>query len=178
MPAQKPKIVYWKPGGAVRAKQVYLDANFLLALSVPEHIWHESASGLLQSFQERNTPLVLSSLALNEVIYQLLRLARRDEETTKAAEEVVTEMDDIQPRPLSWPERLNEAVLKLPNLKNFEPPDAAFHRQTIKGVSELGLDPTDAFHYAAARALACPLVSNDAGFQKIPDQNLTIVTFY
>jgi predicted nucleic acid-binding protein len=168
MASQKPKIVYWKPGGVVRAQQVYLDANFLLALSVPEHIWHNNAKGLLQVLQERKITLMLSSLALNEVIYQLLKLARQPslEETNPL------------PPPLPWPDRLNEAVLKLDNLKNFEPTELAFHRQTIRGVAELGLDPTDAFHYAAAHYLNCPIVTNDAGFQKIADQHLTIVTFY
>ncbi|MEI6045619.1 MAG: type II toxin-antitoxin system VapC family toxin [Chloroflexota bacterium] len=168
MAIQKPKIVYWKPGGVVRAQQVYLDANFLLSLSLPDHIWHLNASGLLQALQERKITLVLSSLALNEVIYQHLKLARQNLEQPP---------NPLLP-PLPWPDRLNEAVLKLGNLKNFEPPDPAFHRQTIRGVAELGLDPTDAFHYAAARYLNAPLVSNDAGFQKIADQHLTIVTFY
>lgn len=159
MAGQKPKVVYWKPGGVVRGQQVYLDANFLVGLSAPGHIWHSSARGLLAALQSRDMGLVLSSLALNEAIYQLMRL-------------------DEAVGPVRWPDQISEAVLKLPNLKNFEPPDQTFHRQTMRGVAELGLDPTDAFHYAAARYLNCPLVSNDAGFLKIPDQSLTVVTFY
>lgn len=184
MPAQKPKIVYWKAGGVVRAKQVYLDANFLVALSSPEHIWHANACGLLEALQQREIMLVLSSLALNEAIYQLLSLERKRDKNQAVLEVELEEENpgqdnrasDIQVLP--WYDRLNEEVLKLPGLKTFEPPDPSFHRQTIKNVADLGLDPTDAFHYAATRALVCPLVSNDAGFQKIPDQNLTIVTFY
>ncbi len=173
MAAQKPKIVYWKPGGVVRGKQVYLDANFLVALSAPEHIWHTNARGLQQMLAERELTLILSSLAFNEAIYQLLKRPAPAEAENEEANSSV-------PRSLLWPDRLSENVLKLPHLKSFEPPDPAlaFHRQTIRGVSELGLDPTDAFHYAAARYLNCPIITNDAGFQKIPDQNLTIVTFY
>jgi len=168
MAAQKPKIIYWKPGGVIKAQQVYLDANFLLALSVPGHLWHTQARGLLEALQARNTALVLSSLALNEVIYQLLRLHRQQEEAGLTDGSIT----------LPWQDRLNETVLKLPNLKHFEPGEAAFHRQTIRGVSELGLDPTDAFHYEAAHRLNCPLVSNDVQFQRVPDPNLTIITFF
>ena len=168
MAAARPKIVYWKPGGVVRGTQVYLDANFLVGLARPDHIWQASARALRDSLVERGTKLVLSSLAFNEVIYQLLRLEQKDSAQT-----------ENEPVPGSnWPERLDEAALGLPNLSFFEPPDAAFHRQVIRAVYDLKLDPTDAFHYAAARHLACPIVTNDVGFQKIPDQNLTIVTFF
>jgi predicted nucleic acid-binding protein len=166
--AAKPKIVYWKPGGVVRGTQVYLDANFLVGLARPDHIWHASASALRDSLAERGTKLVLSSLAFNEVIYQLLRLEQKDSLQTEEEPALTT----------NWPERLDEATLSLPNLSFFEPPDAAFQRQVIRAVYELKLDPTDAFHYAAARRLACPIVTNDVGFQKIPDQNLTIITFF
>jgi predicted nucleic acid-binding protein len=164
----KPKIVFWKPGGVVRGTQVYLDANFLVGLARPDHIWHASASALREALAERGTRLVLSSLAFNEVIYQLLRLEQKD--ASQAENELASGMN--------WPERLEAAALDLPNLSFFEPPDAAFHRQVIRGVYDLKLDPTDAFHYAAAHHLACPIVTNDVGFQKIPDQNLTIVTFF
>ncbi len=183
MANQKPKIVYWKPGGAVRAQQVYMDTNFLVGLSEPGHIWHNSAQALLQELEARKINLILSSLALNEAIYQLLSLEQKTRKMSKEKE--ISALDESglgnsgkAESNLPWPDRLTEAVLKLPNLKNFESADNALHRQTIKGVAELGLDPTDAFHYAAARYLNCPLVSNDAGFQKIADQNLTIVTFY
>jgi predicted nucleic acid-binding protein len=166
--AAKPKIVYWKPGGVVRGTQVYLDANFLVGLARPDHIWHASASALRDSLVERATKLILSSLAFNEVIYQLLRLEQKDKDQSEA-----------EPAPgANWPERLDKAVLSLSNLSFFEPPDAAFHRQVSRAVYDLKLDPTDAFHYAATRRLACPIVTNDAGFQKIPDQNLTIITFF
>jgi len=76
--ATKPRIVFWKPGGVVRGKQVYLDANFLVGLAQPDHIWNASARGLLASLLERGTNLVLSSLALNEAIYQLTRLEQKN----------------------------------------------------------------------------------------------------
>ncbi len=181
--AAKPKIVYWKPGLVVRGVQVYLDANFLVGLARPGHIWHASASGLLASLNQRETRLVLSSLAFNEAIYQLLRLEQKDNQAQTEPEADVADLNlDSTPTdpapPKSWAERLDDAALGLPNLTFFEPPDAAFHRQVVRGVRELNLDPTDAFHYAAARRLACPLVSNDVGFQKIPDQNLVVVTFF
>lgn len=162
----------------VRGAQVYLDANFLVGLAWPGHIWHASANALRASFAERNTVLVLSSLAFNEAIYQLVRLEQKDRD--KYEEEGKTE-EDVNTVPSvkgSWAEQLDEAALGLPNLQFFEPPDALFHRQVIRAVRELNLDPTDAFHYAATRRLNCPLVSNDVGFQKIADQNLTIVTFF
>ncbi len=169
--AIKPKIVYWKPGGVVRGTQVYLDANFLVGLARPSHIWHTNATALLSSLTERSTRLVLSSLALNEAIYQLLRLEQKDYEQAEEEDALA------EPGP-GWAERLDETTLALPNLNFFEPPDAAFHRQVIRAVRELNLDPTDAFHYSAARRLACPIVTNDVGFQKISDQNLTVVTFF
>ena len=152
----------------MRGTQVYLDANFLVGLARPDHIWHASACALRDSLAERGTRLVLSSLAFNEVIYQVLRLEQKDSAPAENEPAQVA----------NWPERLDEAVLGLPNLSFFEPPEAAFHRQVIRAVYDLKLDPTDAFHYAAARHLACPIVTNDVGFQKIPDQNLTIVTFF
>ena len=162
MAQSKPKIVFWKPGGVVKGTQVYLDANFLVALAWPAHIWHTQATNLCSSFKERQTALILSSLALNEAIYQLPRLIE------KAAPEVQ----------LNWNETLSQTLTELPNLRSFEPPNLAFHQAVIRGVHDLHLDPTDAFHYAAARELNCPIVTNDAGFQKIPDQNLTVVTFF
>ncbi len=142
----------------------------MVALANPDHIWHTNAWGLLESLQSRNTSLLISSLALNEVIYQLLYLEKKVEPPAEESETLPTWN--------RWPDRVNENILKLSNLKIFEPPGLDFHRQTIKGVTEWGLDPTDAFHYAAAHSLNCPIITNDAGFQKIPDQNLVIVTFY
>lgn len=154
----------------MRGQQVYLDANFLVALSWPAHIWHTSASGLLTSFSERNTRLLLSSLALNEAIYQLMRLEERDKAENNDGEGSTSRQE--------WPEFLDSTLLSLPNIQTFEPPDLDFHRQVIKAVRDLKLDPTDAFHYSAARRLLCPIVTNDTGFQKIPDQNLVVVTFF
>jgi predicted nucleic acid-binding protein len=168
MPVQKPKLIYWKPGQAVRATRVYPDANFIVALGHAGHIWHENAHALLAHFVERGTPLLLSSLALNEAIYQLLRLEEKEAQIVPGE----------NPVPLSLALRLEDALFSQPVLRFFEPPAAAFHRQTLKAIAELGLDPTDAFHYTAARHLSCPLVTNDAGFQKIPDSHLTLVTFF
>jgi|GEM_PF-2043951 len=168
MTQQKPKIIYWKPGLAVRGPQVYLDANFIVGLGRPYHIWHATANALLAHLQERNTNLILSSLALNEAIYQLIRLNEKDRDTPESESEHEN----------SLTLRLDDVLLKLPQLRPFEPVDPAFHRQTLKAITDLGLDPTDAFHYTAARHLACPIVTNDAGFQKIPDSQLTIVTFF
>ncbi|MBN9388919.1 MAG: type II toxin-antitoxin system VapC family toxin [Chloroflexi bacterium] len=172
--ATRPKIVFWKPGMVVRGKQVYLDANFLVALAQPDHIWHSSAGALLESLLERNTALVLSSLALNEAIYQLTRLEQKNRK--KLAE--AGEAEETFPTEPSWAASLNRALESLGQPVFFEPPDLAFHQQVIRGVGELNLDPTDAFHYAAARRLAVPILSNDVGFQKIPDQNLVVVTFF
>lgn len=174
--AAKPKIVFWKPGMVVRGKQVYLDANFLVALAQPGHIWHTSAGSLLASLSERDTGLVLSSLALNEAIYQLTRLEQKSQARPPEPAEFVTELtSNTEP---GWASHLNQALESLSNLVFFEPPNLAFHRQVIRAVGELNLDPTDAFHYSAARHLACPILTNDAGFQKIPDQNLVVVTFF
>lgn len=155
MASSKPKIVYWKPGMVVRGKRVYLDANFLVGLANSEHIWNTSATLLLASFKERGTILVLSSLAFNEAIYQLSRLSEDD-----------------------WYEHLIINLLSYINLSFFEPPDAAFNLDLIRVIREFKLDPTDAFHYCAARKIGCPLVTNDVGFQKIADQSLTLVTFF
>ncbi len=168
MAQPKPKIVFWKPGTLVRGEQVYLDANFLVALAGPDHIWHRQATALQQSLAERQTGLVLSTLALNEAIYQLQRLAQ------KAPPARIENESGLQ----NWQDRLSEVVENMPNFRAFEPPGAAFHRQVIRAVSDLALDPTDAFHYAATRHLNCPIITNDAGFQKIADQNLTIVTYF
>jgi predicted nucleic acid-binding protein len=177
--AARPKIVFWKPGGVVRGKQVYLDANFLVSLAQPDHIWHSSAHDLLASLLERGTKLVLSSLALNEAIYQLTRLEQKNRARLEEPDEVAgSELLTIGP---GWAGMLNQALVSLSlsgNLGFFEPPDMAFHQQVIRAVQELNLDPTDAFHYSAARRLACPILSNDVGFQKIPDQNLVVVTFF
>lgn len=174
--AAKPKIVFWKPGGVVRGKQVYLDANFLVGLAQPDHIWHISASGLLASLLERGTNLVLSSLALNEAIYQLTRLEQKNRASLlESGEAAGSELLASEP---GWAGLLNLTLESLSNLVFFEPPDLAFHRQVIRAVGELNLDPTDAFHYSAVRRLACPILSNDVGFQKIPDQNLVVVTFF
>jgi predicted nucleic acid-binding protein len=162
MAQQKPKLIYWKPGQAVRASQVYLDANFIVALARTAHIWQTNASALMAHFKERGTTLSLSSLALNEATYQLIRLAEKDE--TPSDSNLALRLDDV--------------LLSLPILRPFEPAEPSFHRLTLKAIAELGLDPTDAFHYTAARRLGCPLVSNDAGFQKIPDEHLTLVTFF
>ncbi len=174
--AAKPKIVFWKPGGVVRGKQVYLDANFLVGLAQPDHIWHSSASGLLASLLERGTKLVLSSLALNEAIYQLIRLEQKTQaRLAESGDDAGSELAAAGP---GWAGLLIQTLESLSNLVFFEPPDLAFHRQVIRAVQELNLDPTDAFHYSAAHRLACPILSNDVGFQKIPDQNLVVVTFF
>lgn len=183
MAAAKPKIVFWKPGGVVRGSQVYLDANFLVGLAWAEHIWQNSASALLASLSERKTKLLLSSLALNEAIYQLMRLEEKDRARQAESDEEEDweeegDREEIKPVRLGWAERLDETLLSLPDLAFFEPPDVDFHRQVIRAVRDLNLDPTDAFHYSAARRVGCPLVSNDVGFQKIPDQNLVVVTFF
>lgn len=167
--AAKPKIVFWKPGGVVRGKQVYLDANFLVALAHPTHIWHGSAGMLLASLSEQGTRLVLSSLALNEAIYQLIRLEQKNRTEPGAVE------TNLEP---GWANQLNQTLSTLTNPVFFEPPDLTFHEQVIRAVGELNLDPTDAFHYSAARRLTCPIVTNDVGFQKISDQNLVVVTFF
>lgn len=172
--AAKPRIVFWKPGGVVRGKQVYLDANFLVGLSQPDHIWNASARGLLASLLERGTKLVLSSLALNEAIYQLTRLEQKNR-TRLLEMGDIAESDSVES---GWASNLNQVLESLANPVFFEPPDLAFHQQVIRAVRELNLDPTDAFHYSAARRLACPILSNDVGFQKIPDQNLVVVTFF
>ncbi|MEI7553980.1 type II toxin-antitoxin system VapC family toxin [Candidatus Chlorohelix sp.] len=164
MAQQKPKLVYWKQGLAVKASKVYLDANFIVALAHPAHIWHANALALLAHFNERNTGLTLSSLALNEAIYQLMRLREKESDSPEAVPNLSLWLDDI--------------LLRSPLLRLFEPPDLAFHRKTLKAIAEHELDPTDAFHYIAARHLNCPLLSNDAGFQKIPDEHLLIVTFF
>jgi predicted nucleic acid-binding protein len=185
----KPKVIYFKSGGmVVRASQVYLDANFLVALSRPTHIWHTNAKALLASLQERHTKLNLSALAFNEAIYQLLRLAQRDTENPDT-------LEDGEPTPLfnttsdtatassnrhyaSVLGRLDNTVLSLPDLQFFEPPNAKLHHRTLLTIVEFGLDPTDAFHYEAAHRLNCPIVTNDVQFQRIPDPNLTVVTFF
>ncbi|MDB5079660.1 MAG: Ribonuclease VapC [Chloroflexi bacterium] len=171
--ATKPKIVFWKPGGVVRGKQVYLDANFLVGLAQPGHIWNSSACGILASLSERGTKLVLSALALNEAIYQLDRLEQKNR--ARPGDTGSNEPPSLE---TGWAARLEQALESLSNLVFFEPPDLDFHRQVIRAVGELNLDPTDAFHYTAARRLACPILSNDVGFQKIPDQNLVVVTFF
>jgi predicted nucleic acid-binding protein len=178
--AARPKIVFWKPGGVVRGKQVYLDANFLVGLAQPDHIWHSSAYGLLASLLERGTKLVLSSLALNEAIYQLTRLEQKNRARLEEPGEAAGENELLTDGP-GWAGMLNQTLDSLSisgHLVFFEPPDLAFHRQVIRAVMELNLDPTDAFHYSAAHRLACPILSNDVGFQKIPDQNLVVVTFF
>ena len=169
--AAKPKIVFWKPGLVVRGKQVYLDANFLVALAQPDHVWHQSAGAIQASLAERSTNLVLSSLALNEAIYQLTRLEQKNR--AKSGED-----GDASNNTPGWGVQLNLALESLKNVVFFEPPDLAFHQQVIRAVNELNLDPTDAFHYSAAKRLGCPILSNDVGFQKIPDQNLVVVTFF
>lgn len=177
----KPKIIYFRPGMAVRASQVYMDANFLVALSRPAHVWHGNATALLASLQERNIKLNLSSLAFNEAVYQALRLAQRDQTTQEdnndsgvlfSPEENTTK--NYSPA-LGW---FDTVLLDLPNLQFFEPPNARLHHRTLHAITEFGLDPTDAFHYEAAHRLNCPLVTNDVQFQRIPDPNLTIITFF
>ncbi len=174
--ATKPKIVFWKPGMVVRGKQVYLDANFLVALAEPGHVWHTSAGALLASLSARATNLALSSLALNEAIYQLTRLEQKNRARLSEPGELAAKT--ISNNEPGWAANLKAALESLSNLVFFEPPDLAFHQQVIRAVSELNLDPTDAFHYSAAHRLACPILTNDAGFQKIPDQNLVVVTFF
>jgi predicted nucleic acid-binding protein len=174
--ATKPKIVFWKPGMVVRGKQVYLDANFLVALAQPGHVWHNSAGALLASLSERATDLVLSSLALNEAIYQLTRLEQKSRASLSETAELPAETPSNDAP--GWASNLNQALETLSNPVFFEPPDLAFHQQVVRAVTELNLDPTDAFHYSAARRLACPILTNDVGFQKIPDMNLVVVTFF
>jgi predicted nucleic acid-binding protein len=170
MAQSKPKMVYWKEGLAVRGTQVYLDANFMVGLVRTGHVWHVSANALLEHLKQKQINLLLSALALNEAVYQLLRLLEKDKEASEEGQEVANERDLVL--------RLEEKLLGLSNLRYFEPPNANFHRQTLNAILNYNLDPTDAFHYTVARHLNCPLVSNDAGFQKIPDPNLTIITFY
>lgn len=166
---------------AVRASQVYLDANFLVALSRPTHVWHNTAEALLANLQERNIKLNLSSLAFNEAVYQVLKLAQRDQ---PSQQDIITEAALFDPEEntaknyssaLGW---LDTVLLDSPNLQFFEPPNARLHHRTIQAITEYGLDPTDAFHYEAAHRLNCPIITNDVQFQRIPDPNLTIVTFF
>ena len=175
MAQAKPKIVFWKPGVVVRGTQVYLDANFVVGLAWPAHIWHPQAQALLGSLTERATGLVLSSLALSEAIYQLMRLEQKQAAPAQPETDQEAPADQLR---FGWADRLDEVVNTLPNLRSFEPPDARFHRQVIRAVRDYRLDPTDAFHYTATRQLTCPIITNDVGFQKIPDQNLTVVTFF
>ncbi len=172
MAGAKPKLVFWKPGLVVRAAQVYLDANFLVALAWPEHIWHASATGLSAAMQARGTRLILSSLAFNEAIYQLIKLAEKEQSRRSEAAGFDNGAE------LNWHSSLDRAVAGLATLDFFEPANISFQRQVIRAVRDLNLDPTDAFHYAAAARLNCPIVTNDVGFQKLPDANLTVVTFF
>jgi predicted nucleic acid-binding protein len=197
----------------VRGEQVYLDANFLVAIAWQPHIWHASANVLQEHLAERNIKLTLSSLALNEAIFQLKSLEQKARQKADAKPAPVaapqpsaeTEEDDLDfyddededdyarynprykpvPQPPApkpnipeWSSALELALGKLPNVVQFEPPDLDFHRAVINGVRKMRLDPTDAFHYAAARRLNCPIVTNDAGFQRIGDVNLVVVTFF
>ena len=162
----------------IRATQVYLDANFLVALSRPAHIWHANAQALQTALQERQVKLNLSALAFNEAIYQLVRLAQRDEAgNAYAPDEALFGAGETKNYAPALT-RLDETVLNLPGLQFFEPPNAKMHRRVLRAISELELDPTDAFHYEAAHRLNCPLVSNDVQFQRVPDPNLTIITFF
>jgi predicted nucleic acid-binding protein len=172
MVQSKPKIVYWKEGLAVRGTQVYLDANFVVGLLRVNHVWHNTANALLEHLNQKQINLVLSSLALNEAIYQLLRLTEKDKENAGTVDppEKSGEREILS--------KIEESLFSAVNLCYFEAPNTNFHRQTLNAIFNYGLDPTDAFHYAAARHLNCPLVSNDAGFQKIPDPNLTLITFF
>jgi predicted nucleic acid-binding protein len=134
------------------------------------HVWHNSAKALLEYLKQKPLTIQLSALALNEAIYQLLRLNDKEKAQDETEETVDREREILR--------RLEEALFSAPNLKYFEPPNTNFHRQTLNAIFSYKLDPTDAFHYTAARHLNCPLVSNDAGFQKILDPNLTIITFF
>lgn len=196
----------------VRGEQVYLDANFLVAIAWQPHIWNASARVLQEHLAERNIKLTLSSLALNEAIFQLKSLEQKarqktadapapqpvtKDEDTDDLDEFYDDDDDeddfarynprhkpvpVPPPPRSnvpeWSSALELALGNLPNVVQFEPPDLDFHRAVINGVRKLRLDPTDAFHYAAARRLNCPIVTNDAGFQRIGDASLVVVTFF
>lgn len=177
MPVLKPKVIYFKDGMSVRASQVYVDANFVVALSRPVHIWHMQAQALVAALQERGTKINLSSLAFNEAIYQLLRLAQKDQNEDATAS-LPPVQDDINPHYALVLNQLDEAVLSLPLLQLFEPPNPKLLRRALHSVVEYKLDPADAFHYEAARRLNCPLVTNDVQFQKIPDPNFTVVTFF
>lgn len=217
MAVGKPKIILWKPGTVVRNPKIYLDANFLVGLAWPWHVWNSSANLMLAHLAEQQTGLALSSLAMNEAIFQLKSFeqkanqkqaalqneAVKQAETSKAdlgQEEEFDDNDDndyadepdlrryrlkpaktspvAKPKSPQWPDLLEQMLAKLPNLGFFEPDDTAFHLEVIRAVHQFKLDPTDAFHYAAAKQLDCPILTNDAGFQKIPDAGLTVITFF
>lgn len=214
MAAGKPKIILWKPGIVVRNPKIYLDANFLVGLAWPWHVWNSSANLMLAHLAEQQTQLALSSLAMNEAIFQLKSFEQKANqkqaalqnetakviETPETAPNLEEDFDDndyadepnlrqyrlksaktspvAKPKAPQWPGLLEQMLEKLPNLSFFEPADTAFHLEVIRAVHQFKLDPTDAFHYAVAKQLGCPILTNDAGFQKIPDSGLTVITFF
>jgi len=139
-------------------KNLYLDANFLIAILVGGHEFHDKAVELLTIILNSETGynLIISTLTLDEVWAHTMPYTYPNPEKNPT-------------RYSSFAEEFQNMVLKLLSHQKFmlipiDSPKQIFEK-AIGGSKSYNLKPRDAFHYALASFYQASIVTFDSDFR-------------
>jgi len=112
-------------------KKCYLDSNILIAFKDEESSFHQKASQTLERLIKESYKLFISSLVLDEFLFQTKNILRQHKKK-KTDERLFL---------------VFRQVLKLPDLYLINPPvEKKKHLKIVKFITEFSLRPRDAYH--------------------------------
>lgn len=149
---------------------VYLDANFLVAYLVPNHVHHGGAGNIMVDLLTSNNTLYFSPLGLSETLHGIIIEKKKDPLFAgRSTSSFYTEVKNATDILLVFPQ------LKL---KEFENNMNRGCLNAVDYMRDLNLKSHDAFHLAYARDLGINyIVTNDAAFNGITSLGITKIDF-
>jgi len=176
-------VLSYRPNILTFPTQVYPDTNFLISFYVPKHQWHSSASTLLTELVSQKVEILVSLLAVDEALYQLLIITYEDQNgkgswrRDKPWETDPSIFARLQPELDLFVNRLRQ----LPRLRIIDIPAPASDLldDLLGNIASYSLAPRDALHLAILKALGFSMIlTNDRDFERVHDLSIYVLHFW
>jgi len=148
-----------RPTNIQSTEKIYLDANFLIAYFIPNHIDYAGSRKLFFEFISNQNELFLSNLGIDELLYKIFRASESKNKTTgfsKYASKFETILKEFKKNPdnfkfIEFKKAIVGADNAVANIKNYD------------------LAPRDAFHLAYMQEVGISsIATKDKNFGNIP----------
>jgi len=148
---------------------LYWDASFIIHFSYEESRWHKECVAFAARLYRSETISYVSTLALDEVWFNLLQLLIGDDNPDASFWRVVNDNPAVVANYVDRLEKITDGIYDHPRVRVVTV-GARTPRRALENMRAFYLLPRDALHLAAMRQHKLqPIVTTDADFLPAPD---------